>query len=49
MAFQEIEMYISGVLGINNKPTVEISDKNKIVGRGFDLKYSFRKDPEKKK
>jgi len=48
MAFQEIEMYITGVLGINNKPTVEISDKDKIAGHGFDPKYSFRKEPETK-
>ena len=48
MAFQEIEMYITGVLGINNKPMVEISDKHKIVGHGFDPKYSFRKEPEDK-
>lgn len=48
-AFQEIEMYITGVLGINNKPMVEISDKHKIVGHGFDPKWSFRKEPEKKK
>jgi hypothetical protein len=47
-AFQEIEMYITGVLGINNKPMVEISDKHKIVGHGFDPKYSFRKEPEDK-
>ena len=49
MAFQEIEMYITGVLGTNNKPVVEISDKHKIVGHGFDPKYSFRKEPEDKK
>lgn len=49
MAFQEIEMYITGVLGINNKPMVEISDKDKIAGHGFDPKYSFRKEPEDKK
>lgn len=49
MAFQEIEMYITGVLGINNKPTIEISDKDKITGHGFDPKYSFRKEPGNKK
>lgn len=48
-ALQEIEMYITGVLGVNNKPMIEISDKHKIVGHGFDPKYSFRKEPENKK
>ncbi len=44
--FQEIEMYISGVIGVNTKPIVEISDKHKIIGHGFDFKYSFRKDKQ---
>lgn len=48
-ALQEIQMYITGVLGVNNKPMIEISDKHKIVGHGFDPKYSFRKEPEKKR
>ena len=47
-AYQEIEMYITGVLGINNKPMIEIADKHKIIGHGFDYKYSFRKEPTKK-
>lgn len=42
-AFQEISMYISGVLGIDAPKTVEISDKSKIEKRGFD-KWSFRKE-----
>lgn len=49
MAFQEIEMYISGVLGVNTRETVTVSDKDKIIGRGFDYKYSFRKEPTKNK
>lgn len=44
--FQEIEMFISGVIGVNTKPIVEISDKHKIIGHGFDFKYSFRKDKQ---
>lgn len=47
-AFQEIEMYISGVLGTNEKNTVEVSDKSKIEGHGFDYKTSFRKEGKKK-
>lgn len=43
-AFQEIQSYISGVLGTNENNTVEISNKDKILQAGFDLKTSFRKD-----
>jgi len=48
-AFQEIQMFISGVLGIGEKETVEISDINKIQQHGFDKKWSFRKEPTKKR
>ena len=41
-AFQELEMYISGVLGIGEPQIVTISDKDKIEKRGFN-KWSFRK------
>jgi hypothetical protein len=41
-AYQDIYMYISGVLGINQKELIEISDKNRIEKHGFD-KWSFRK------
>jgi len=47
-AFQEIQMFISGVLGIDENPIVEVSDKDKIISRGFDYKWSFRKPPTKK-
>lgn len=43
-AFQEVQMFISGVLGIGEKPVIEISNNDKIVSQGFDLKTSFRKD-----
>ena len=43
-AFQEIQMFISGVLGVGEKPMIEISNNDKIVSQGFDLKTSFRKD-----
>ena len=42
-AFQELEMYISQQL-CTEKETIIISDKDKIMGHGFDYKYSFRKD-----
>jgi hypothetical protein len=42
-AFQEIEMFISGVLGAPNKEPLLISDKDRIQQHGFD-KRSFRKD-----
>lgn len=44
-AFQEIQMYISGVLGINEKEVIVVSDKDRIAAHGFD-KWSFRKPPE---
>jgi hypothetical protein len=48
-AYQDIYSYISGVLGISEKPIVEISEKNKIESKGFD-KWSFRNpDPPKRK
>lgn len=48
-AFQEIEMFIGGVLGVGEKETIEVSDKTKIEGHGFDYKWSFRKESTKKK
>jgi len=48
-AFQEIQMFISGVLGTKEKETIEINDKDKIIQHGFDYKWSFRKEPTKKK
>lgn len=46
-AFQEIQMFISGVLGSNEKNIVEVEDKYKITQHGFD-KWSFRKESIKK-
>jgi hypothetical protein len=45
--FQEIMMFISGVLGNKEKDIVVVADKYKIEQHGFD-KWSFRKEPEKK-
>ncbi len=42
-AFQEIEMYISGVLGVDSQKPIEVSDRSKIEGHGFDYRWSFRK------
>lgn len=47
-AFQEIQMFIAGVLGIGEKEIIEVDDKYKIPQHGFD-KWSFRKKPSKKK
>lgn len=46
-AFQEIQMFMSGVLGSNEKNIVEVEDKYKITQHGFD-KWSFRKESIKK-
>ena len=47
-AFQEIQMFLGGVLGSNEKNIIEISDKDKIASHGFN-KWSFRKEPQDKK
>jgi len=47
-AFQEIQMFIAGVLGIGEKEIIEVDDKYKIPQHGFD-KWSFRKEPTKNK
>lgn len=46
-AFQEISMFMGGVLGNKEKDIVEVADKYKIGQHGFD-KWSFRKMPENK-
>jgi len=42
-ALQEIQMFISGVLGTNENKVIEVADKYKIESHGFD-KHSFRKE-----
>jgi len=42
-ALQEIQMFISGVLGTNENSIIELSDQSKIAKHGFD-KNSFRKE-----
>ena len=48
-AFQDIQSYISGVLGTPEKEPVPLSDKLKVAVHGFDPKWSFRKEPTKKR
>lgn len=46
-AFQEVSMYVSGVLGIEGNKMVEIEDKYRLAGHGYD-KSSFRMDKDSK-
>ena len=46
-AFQELQQFISGVLGTEGNEPIVTDDKYKILAQGFDLKTSFRKDPGK--
>jgi len=48
-AFQELSMFIGGVIGSPDPPMIKISEKDKIISKGFDPKYSFRKMPTKRK
>lgn len=48
-AFTELQMFISGVLGTGEKEIIEISNENKIEQHGFDRKWSFRREPTKKR
>lgn len=47
--FQEINMYLSGVLGSRSPEPLPISDKLKAQAHGHDDKYSFKKPPGEKK
>lgn len=46
-AFQEIQMFLGGVLGVGEKEIIEVEDKYKIPQHGFD-KWSFRRQAQKK-
>lgn len=49
-AFQEISMWVGGVLSSTGPETVTINDERvRIEKRGFDAKKSFRKEPTKRK
>lgn len=47
-AFQDIYMYMSGVLGAPPKPTKPIDDKIMAASKGHDGEYSFKKPPGKR-
>ncbi len=47
-AKQEIAQYIGGVLPANQRPTVELTDLDRVQKAGFDKKTSFRKAPTKR-
>lgn len=44
--FQELSMFISGVMGGQAPPMVQISDEIRLEKHGFDKKLSFRKEKE---
>ena len=44
-AHQEINQFIFGVLGTLEPDTVNIDDKHRVIGKGFDAKYGFRTRP----
>lgn len=47
-AFQEVSMFISGVLGAPSSPMIELRDKDRIVAHGFD-EHSFRQGEHPRK
>lgn len=47
-AFQEISMYLGGVMGSEGNPMVKLNDKELLQKHGFD-NWSFKKMPEKRK
>ena len=44
-AYQELDMWMSGVLAYPQNLMIEVDDKSKIQKHGFDKKYGFRKRP----
>ncbi|MCC7443166.1 MAG: hypothetical protein IT285_16155 [Bdellovibrionales bacterium] len=48
-AFQDLSVYISGVLGSESKPVIEVSDEVKAEAKGHGGEYSFRKPPGTKR
>jgi len=46
-AFQEISMFISGVLGQTENPMITTSDRDLAISKGF-TQLSFRKKPTKR-
>jgi hypothetical protein len=48
VAFQDIHMYLSGVLGVGEREAIEISDEDRAKKKGFD-DWSFRQKGSKKR
>lgn len=46
-AFQEISMFLGGVLASTNEPPSPQTDREKVASHGFDPKYGFRKPPQR--
>ena len=44
--YQELDMFLGGILAPENKPIIKIEDKFRIAEHGFD-KWSFRKQSQK--
>lgn len=44
-AFQDVYMYVSGVIGSDRPVPVELTDEERAAKKGHDGKYSFRKPP----
>jgi len=48
-AIQQIDMYLNNQLASDKMTPIEVSDKVMQYAKGFDHKYSFKKEPTKKK
>jgi hypothetical protein len=46
-AFQKIQMYMQDILCKKEDNMIQISNKDKILQHGYDIKWSFRKEPKK--
>lgn len=44
--FQEISMFIGGVMPGQQSPMVQVSDRTQVVKKGFDPIYGFRRRPQ---
>ncbi len=44
--YQNVDMFVSGVLSHPSNPPVQVKDKDMIVKKGFDSEYGFRKRPK---
>lgn len=48
-AYQELDMWLGGILAYPPNFMVNVSDKDRIAAHGFDTKYGFRKRPAGRK